>query len=341
MAQAQLTNEIILTEIQKEVLYGALLGDGSLIKHKNGINAQFCYLSKSHQHVKYVANFFKDYWSGEGIKKSSYLDARTNKTYYRSMLRTYTNLGFTKEYNKWYLDGVKHLPLDLKLTPLTCLIWYIGDGGICHGQRTENIKLSTQCFSKEEQEAILLPQLKNFEASLMKADINSAGKQQYYIYIPHRKEKDFLNYIGECPFSDYQYKWEIAGYKNSIPQNHTNKENDFCEKYKQGMTYYTIAKEYGIEPNAVKYYLIKNNIYKSENKKTKNAIIHISSNQEYINIYESGVSAGKALGISPSMISCVKNGTKKMKDNSYFKSYKDLKKEEQQIIKEKFKDYFK
>ena len=98
---------------------------------------------------------------------------------------------------------------------------------------------------------------------------------------------------------------------------------------------------YGIEPNAVKYYLIKNNIYKPENKKTKNAIIHISSNQEYINIYESGASAEKALGISPSMISCVKNGTKKMKDNSYFKSYKDLKKEEQQIIKEKFKDYFK
>lgn len=53
------------------------------------------------------------------------------------------------------------------------------------------------------------------------------------------------------------------------------------------------------------------------------------------------MSAGKALGISPSMISCVKNGTKKMKDNSHFKSYKDLKKEEQQIIKEKFKDYFK
>lgn len=30
-----------------------------------------------------------------------------------------------------------------------------------------------------------------------------------------------------------------------------------------------------------------------------------------------------------------------MKDNSHFKSYKDLKEEEQQIIKEKFKDYFK
>ena len=51
MAQAQLTEEIVFTKTQKEVLYGALLGDGSLIKHKNGINAQFTYLSKSKQYT--------------------------------------------------------------------------------------------------------------------------------------------------------------------------------------------------------------------------------------------------------------------------------------------------
>ena len=31
--------------------------------------------------------------------------------------------------------------------------------------------------------------------------------------------------------------------------------------YKQGMTYYAIAKYFGIEPNAVKYYLKKHNLY--------------------------------------------------------------------------------
>ena len=30
------------------------------------------------------------------------------------------------------------------------------------------------------------------------------------------------------------------------------------------MTYYAIGKQFGIEPNAVKYYLIKNNIYKKK-----------------------------------------------------------------------------
>lgn len=105
MAQAQLTEEIIFTKTQKEVLYGALLGDGSLIKRKGGINAQFSYLSKSKQHVSFVANYFKEYWSGEGIKDTNYIDKRTNKEYYRSCMRTYTNSAFTKEYYHWYING--------------------------------------------------------------------------------------------------------------------------------------------------------------------------------------------------------------------------------------------
>ena len=341
MAQAQLTEEIVFTKTQKEVLYGALLGDGSLIKHKNGINAQFTYLSKSKQHVDFVAKYFKEYWSGEGIKDTSYIDNRTNKEYYRSQIRTYTNFAFTKEYYHWYIDGKKHLPEDLILTPLTCLIWYIGDGGICHNNQSEYIKLSTQCFLKEEQEKILIPQLKDFEATLMKADLGNDGEQQYFIYIPHRKEKTFLNYIGEYPFEDYKYKWEVAEYVNAIPKNHTDKEKEFCEKYKNGITYYAIAKEYDIEPNAVKYYLVKNNLYKTPNKKLQNAIIHLSENGNYINIYESGADAARKLNLSSSMISSVKSGRRKMQDNSYFKSYKDFNKEEQERIKENFQEYFK
>lgn len=47
MAISQLKDKIILTKEQKEVLYGALLGDGCLYLHQNGKNAQFTYVSKS------------------------------------------------------------------------------------------------------------------------------------------------------------------------------------------------------------------------------------------------------------------------------------------------------
>lgn len=255
------SNIVQLTEIQKSVLYGALLGDGSLIKHKNGINAQFSYLSKSEQHVKFIAQYFEEYISKIGIRSSSYFDQRTNKTYYRTRFRTITDIGFTEEYNKWYLNGVKHIPNDLILNPMICLIWYIGDGGICNGKQSQYIKLATQCFDKKEQEDILLPQLSDFNAKLMKADIGKNGNQQYFIYIPHLNMLDFLNYIGDCPFSDYEYKWNYKEYVNVKPINHTIHENEFCEMYKNGMTYYAIAKQFNIEPNAVKYYLKKNKLY--------------------------------------------------------------------------------
>lgn len=265
MAQAALIDEIILNQNQKEVLIGALLGDGSLYIHKNGKNAQLIYTSKSKQHVEFVMNYFKEYWSGEKLRYTTFFDQRTQKNYERYIIKTYTNQIFTKYYNEWYFNNKKKiLPNNIILTPLTCLIWYIGDGGIIKSNRSEYIKLATQNFSKEQQEQILLPQLKNFEASLVKNDKEKyTNEQQYYIYIPHRKEKDFLNYIGECPFSDYQYKWDYMPYKNSIPKNHKEHEQEFCEMYKQGMTYYAIAKQFNIEPNAVKYYLKKHNLYKN------------------------------------------------------------------------------
>lgn len=133
----QLIDKIELTEEQKQILYGALLGDGSLILHKHCKNAIFSYTSKSKQHVEYVSTPFKKYWSGEGIKQCTYYDGRTNKEYSRYVMRTYTNETFTDEYHKWYKNGIKEIPKDLKLTPLMCNIWYIGDGGICRSNRSE------------------------------------------------------------------------------------------------------------------------------------------------------------------------------------------------------------
>jgi DNA-binding CsgD family transcriptional regulator len=259
------TDIVQLNEYQKEILNGAMLGDGSLIVAKCGVNAQFTYTSKSKQHVEFVCSEFMEYSYKEGIKYTSFFDKRTNKTYERYTFRTITDKGFTSIYNKWYKNRIKHLPDSLILTPTTCLVWYIGDGCLSNSKRSQYIKLATQCFTKEEQEKILLPQLSQFEATIMKADKSTNGEQQYYIYIPHKCVQSFLDYIGECPFSDYDYKWNVVGYKNKQPQNHTFYEKEFCDLYKKGMTYYAIAKQFGIEPNAVKYYLIKNNLYKKGN----------------------------------------------------------------------------
>ena len=263
--ESQIKEKIILTSMQKEVLYGALLGDGSLVTHKHATNSYFSYLSKSKQHVEYVMNYFQEYLTKAGICESDYLDQRTNKIYHRSLAKTYSNDAFTQEKQHWYQNGKKIIPDDLILTPTTCLIWYIGDGCISHGKRTQNIKLATQCFSKEDQEKIILPQLQKFEASLMKADISKDGQQQYFIYIPKRKIKKFLEYIGPCPFSDYQYKWDYQDYKNFSLSQNPEFIQSIIEFFNNGMSAGTIAKHFGVDRSTVVKYLIQNGLNPKDN----------------------------------------------------------------------------
>lgn len=255
-----------LTELQKEVLDGVLLGDGCLTKYKNHPkwNAQLVYLSKSEQHVKFVGQYFENILSGKGYTYRKIFDKRTNKYYEQNKFRTIHCTGLTEQYKRWYPNGKKIIPNDLILTPLKCLMWYIGDGGLVSdgGRRTQYVKLSSHCFSYEQQVNILIPQLNIFNARLQIVDRYKDESPMYAIYIPHKSIKEFLEYIGGCPFSDYQYKWEFKPYKNKIPEtSHTIYEHEFCELFKQGYTYYRIGKMFNIEPNAVRYYLEKHNLY--------------------------------------------------------------------------------
>lgn len=255
---------VFLSDKQKNYLYGAMLGDGCLSKTNHSVNSQFIYTSKSFQHVAFVSKPFENILYKEGIKYTSYHDYRTNKNYDRYIFRTITDIGFEFERKFWYPDNIKHIPNSLKLNPVICLIWYIGDGGICNNNRSQYIKLSTHCFSKEEQEDILLPQLHSFNAQLMKSDKNFDGKQQYYIYIPHFKMLDFLDYIGTCPFDDYMYKWNFKDYQNKVSVSQTDNEKYFIRLYLLGLKCKQIAEVYDVDFNTVKKYLIKNGIYKGE-----------------------------------------------------------------------------
>lgn len=264
-------NIYTLTALQKEVLDGIMLGDGCLTKHNrcSNENAQLVYLSKSEQHVKFVGQYFENLLAGEGYTYRKIYDKRTEKYYEQNKFRTIHCTGLTEQYKRWYPNGKKIIPDDLVLTPLKCLMWYIGDGGlVSDGQRrSQSIKLSTQGFTKVQQENILLPQLIKFNARLQKVNKAKDGHILYGIYIPHKSIQDFLSFIGECPFSDYLYKWSYKKFKNKIPEiSHKVHETEFCQLFKQGLTYYAIGKHYGIEPNAVRYYLEKHGLYQRKDK---------------------------------------------------------------------------
>jgi len=183
------------------------------------------------------------------------------------------NISFTEFRNEWYNeDGIKIIPSNLKLTPLICLLWYLGDGGLnqkYQKEETASLKLSTNCFSREDIEKILIPQLKNFEAWISNAD-----KGQPIILIPRRKIEEFLKYIGKCPFKEYEYKWEVFPYKNKKIEvngfeSHIHLKDKFIKEYQNGITAYNIAKSNNVDINVVKYYLRKEGVFISERDKRK------------------------------------------------------------------------
>ena len=256
--------KIPMTDEMYQILRGALLGDGSLCMSKNSVNASFRYSSKSKQHVEFVTKEFLDY--GQISEKDRY-DKRTQKYYHQCLYYSKAAEVFTKEYYKWYINDVKHIPNDLVLTSLMCLIWYIGDGCLrgSSSSNTQDIILATNSFDKNEIEKILLPQLNEFEAKLY-----LVKNEQYTIRIGKRKNVvSFLNYIGECPFEDYAYKWVIkehvkAGAGDSL---FFDDENEVIFLYQYGFSSGQIAKIFGCSDSNVLYVLNKNNIQKSRRYK--------------------------------------------------------------------------
>ena len=266
-------NDLIeLTKEDNEILNGALLGDGNLTIHKNGRNPYFSYISKSLQHVQFVSKNFIKFSSGN-INDYTYYDKRTNKEYKNYKFKTYSNIGFLDQYYAWYINNKKHIPANLVLSPITCLIWYLGDGGICNSKKSnaQEIKLSTHCFEKEEIENILLPQLIDFDARIRKSGIEkSSNREQYAIYIPHNKMSSFLSFIGNCPFQDYKYKWEVKPCKKVLYKQYYD---DWEKMYLNGINT-QIAKQYGADNTTVLYHLIKNGIYKYKNKSNNEEVVY-------------------------------------------------------------------
>ena len=261
-----MTNEPIqLTQRQQEIINGALLCDGSIVKPKKGLNAYFSYLSKSEEHVRAVCTELEDYVSpGFYYKYEEIYDKRTDKSYSRYSFRTLTNPTFTELYNMWYKNNIKIVPKNLILTPLTCLIWYLGDGELAQSSTRASgyILLCTDSFIKEDIEKYLLPQLSNFSATLVEH-----GYNKYRIYIPRIKVKEFLEYIGPCPVEDYQHKWNIQEYKRKPLCYEPEIEKQIIQAYEDGCSPGTIAnyfqrdrttilsclKRYGLDTNKNKF----------------------------------------------------------------------------------------
>lgn len=140
---------IEFTDEQKQIIYGTIFGDGSLIKIPSGK----CKLSMTHS----VAQ--KDYlqWKRDQLafafhKETPILCSKGDSRFY--VIASVCHPFFEGIYSTIYNRGRKHLPPAVidHLTPLMLAVWYQDDGTFCKNERARQAMLCTDAFPVTETE---------------------------------------------------------------------------------------------------------------------------------------------------------------------------------------------
>jgi site-specific DNA-cytosine methylase/2-polyprenyl-3-methyl-5-hydroxy-6-metoxy-1,4-benzoquinol methylase len=108
-------------ELQQFMINGMLLGDGAISKQPQFVTGQTC-----HELVELKAKMLEVFGSKLRVFKRSEADgySRKNQTY----LSVNTKIWVKKERLRWYPDGKKIIPKDLKLSDITLAVWFMDDG---------------------------------------------------------------------------------------------------------------------------------------------------------------------------------------------------------------------
>lgn len=201
-AKPILNKELILTEEQKSILYGTLLGDASIGMQANEARVSFNQGHGQEEYFDLKCEKFKEVLGK--INKTPRYDKRINKYLDRYSARTLCHSVFTSLYKELYPNGVKTVTREWlnKLTPQSLAYWFMDDGSNCG-------ILCTNCFSYEEH---LLMQKYFKEVWNIKVNIQR-NYDQYILYITKSGKEKFAKLIEPYIIASMSYK-----IKNWIPE---------------------------------------------------------------------------------------------------------------------------
>lgn len=201
-------DESYLNEDMIEWIDGFLLGDGSVrfsnvdFRVRKRVNyARFSMASVQKQWVQYAFSKFTVY-SPRIISTHIFKnDPKNPNPLYMS--KTLGHPDIARQAERWYPlpKCNKIIPQDIRITPTSVLLWYLGDGSLVYNK---NLKLATCGFSDEDINTILIPKLENLGIHCYLGH----WKQYAYIWIRRDSMGKFFDFIGhESPISCYAYKF--------------------------------------------------------------------------------------------------------------------------------------
>lgn len=195
----ELRNKLKLSDLQKRVLLGTILGDACLIANVWGKNYRL-QIEHSKQQKQYV------FWKYEIFKEFTISPPKFCKQNNSWRFRTISTEEFTKFYKLFYKDNRKILPYDLTFIadPLVLAVWFMDDGGRLLGGDKINRGYIFNIQNFDKSEAIII---RNFFGKQLKIPSTiQKNKRAYRLFIRKNSMPIFRKIIDKYILKDFRYK---------------------------------------------------------------------------------------------------------------------------------------
>ncbi len=213
-------SKTFLNDNTTAILDGIVMGDGTMnVNHKTKV-ARISISGAQEEFICYCKKLLGVYDACDpvftppsGIIKES-LGVWTTRSKFHPDLYTV--------YNRWYnINGVKDVPPDVSLMPMSILLWYLGDGSLSSRTSGNSVTLyfSTNSFSREA--------IKNNLCSRMEdlGFLTSRITDDNRLFIKTGSIVPLLDYMGgESPVKCYSYKFDIDDWRKKKSMKDVAKE---------------------------------------------------------------------------------------------------------------------
>lgn len=190
-----------------EAIDGFILGDGSIAITAESKAARLTCGQEHQEFTLFQMSHFEAY-------KYNFIKAEHKKSknkskgfYWHGYTKFHPDL--YKHYCRWYSnDGaLKEPPADIRITPKSVMLWYLGDGSIVNtGLNSISLRLSTDSFSQDGVEFLA--------SKLREKGVDCHRNNDNRIYIEAKGISAFFDFIGrESPVRCYDYKFKLPEWR--------------------------------------------------------------------------------------------------------------------------------
>lgn len=195
----RLNKAIALTDFQKQVLIGTLLGDSSLQLGKKCVSPSVtcAHGIKQKEYCEHKTKIFESLGAKCNYHKRNKIDKRTGIYYEDYTMFIPANPEFLPYYNSFYPNGKKVIPLDLldQFTEVSLAFMFMDDGT----KVTSGYSIATMCF--KEDELIIFK-----EFLLHKFHIDCTVSKDNSLYIKANSRNLFTHLVSPYIIESMKYK---------------------------------------------------------------------------------------------------------------------------------------